>query len=313
MTIRTGTSRAWTAALILLAACAAGCVSPFGRSYESPADAAEALVAAIRSRDETGLRAVLGPRWRECVDSGDEVSDGQDLERFLSAYEERHAIVDEGEGRKVLVVGEAEWPMPIPILRKGSAWRFDTATGIEEIHAHRIGRNELAAIEVCRAAVDAQFEYLHQDPDGDGRQEFAGRFRSSPGQRDGLYWEAAEGEPESPLGSFAAEAHAQGYGVDQPSGDPSEPRPYHGYRYRLLTEQGPSAAGGARTYLDGERLVHGFAIVAWPASYGESGIMTFLINHNGVVFERDLGTDTDAVALAMTAFDPDADWSILLD
>ena len=208
--------------------------------------------------------------------------------------------------RAVLVIGNREWPFPIPLVKQGGAWRFDTEAGAEEILNRRIGRNELGAIEVCRAHVDAQREYASKDRNGDGILEYASRFRSSPGQRDGLYWPVGPDEETSPMGPLMASAQAEGYFTQQLPGH--ERQPYHGYYYRILTRQGEDAPGGAYDYIVRDRMIGGFALVAFPAKYGASGIMTFIVNQDGVVYQSDLGPDTEAIARQMTEFNPDTNW-----
>jgi Protein of unknown function (DUF2950) len=203
--------------------------------------------------------------------------------------------------KAVLVIGNEEWPFPIPLVRKDDSWQFDTAAGREEILARRIGRNELNTIEACLAFVDAQQEYAEKGIGGNG--VYAQRIVSQPGKKDGLYWPAASGEDESPLGDLAASAAAEGYRAGQ------QRMPYHGYYYRVLTRQGPSALGGAIDYVVRGKMIGGFALVAYPAEYGNSGVMTFVVNHQGVVFQKDLGLSTARVSGAMTTFNPDQSWS----
>jgi hypothetical protein len=205
-----------------------------------------------------------------------------------------------------LVVGEDEWPMPIPLVRSGDAWRFDADEGKDEILARRIGRNELSAIETCRAIVDAQREFAAISGRG-SEPVYAQKLASDPGQRNGLYWPTNAGEPPSPLGEEVVAAVAEGYGGRSATG----PRPFHGYCFRLLKAQGPSAPGGARSYLTGDRMIGGFAIVAWPIEYENSGIMTFMVSNRGVVYQKDLGGRTERIASEMATFDPDASWEIV--
>jgi hypothetical protein len=201
-------------------------------------------------------------------------------------------------------LGTEDWPFPVPIVKDGTAWRFDAAAGRDEILNRRIGRNELHAIEVCHAVVDAQMEYATVDRTGAGARTYAQKVRSEPGRKDGLYWDDPTGKDESPLGPLVAEATAEGYG---PAGS-GGPRPYHGYVYRILTAQGAKAAGGARSYVKDGKMTGGFALVAYPAEYGVSGIMTFIVNQNGIVLQKNLGEKTTEIAQAMTAYDPDDSW-----
>lgn len=288
-----------------------GCASGRQKSFQSPDAAAQALVAALRTSDSKSMAEILGPEGDSIIASGDEVADRQSITKFLAAYDENHALVAESDRQMILEVGKDGWPMPIPLIQKRGTWRFDTRSGRDEILARRIGRNELSAIQVCRAIVDAQREYAQLDPEGKGGRAFARKFVSDSGTRNGLYWESKSGEPPSPLGSLVATASQEGYTADPKKSE--EPRPYHGYYYRLLTSQGPSAPGGSRNYLEGDRMTGGFAILAWPAEPGNSGVMTFMVGQGGVVFQRDLGRRTDRIAREMQSFDPDANWEIVSD
>lgn len=270
-------------------------------SYPSPQVAVEGLLTAVRSGDPKMIVDVLGPEGRELASSGDPVADKAARERFISAYDEAHQI-KQGDTRATLVIGKDDFPFPIPLVAANGAWRFDTAEGVEEILDRRIGENEISAIEVLRAAVDAQREYAEVDRDGKGVQ-YARRLLSSEGTYDGLYWPTSEGESESPLGPLVGYAQAQGYTARQ-----GRPTPYHGYIFRVLTAQGPGAKGGARDYIVNGRMIGGFALVASPAEYGNSGVMTFIVNHDGDVYQRDLGPNTARIAAAMRAYDPDASW-----
>jgi hypothetical protein len=270
-------------------------------SYDSPEVAVEGLLSAVRSGDPKMIIQVLGPEGREIASSGDPVADKAARERFISAYDEAHEL-KQGDTRATLVIGKDDFPFPIPLVGSNGSWRFDTAAGLEEILDRRIGENEISAIEVLRSAVDAQREYSETDYDGNGLQ-YARRLLSTEGTYDGLYWPTSEGEPESPLGPLVGYAQAQGYTAQQ-----GRPTPYHGYIFRVLTAQGPDAKGGARNYIVNGRMIGGFALVASPAEYGNSGVMTFIVNHDGVIYQRDLGPETPRVAVAMKAFDPDASW-----
>ncbi|KAA5610424.1 DUF2950 domain-containing protein [Rhodovastum atsumiense] len=274
--------------------------------FAAPEDAVGALVAALQGHDPAALGALLGPGSETLVRSGDAVRDREEARRFLDAYAERHALVAAGEDRLLLQVGPQGWPLPIPLVRRDGQWRFDATAGAQEIVNRRIGRNEIAAIRFCLAYVDAQAAYhrLFQEVTGTGA--YAQRLVSSPGNYDGLYWPSDDNVPESPLAPVVAEAMAQGYP------GPERPGPqmvYEGYQYRILTAQGPNAPGGARSYLKDGKLVDGFALVAWPAVYGASGIMTFQVDQDGVVFQKDLGPDTATRAQAIRRFDPGLDWA----
>jgi len=275
------------------------------RIFASPEEAVDALVAATRHTRLRELREILGTAGRALIWSGDRVADQIGRDRFIGAYDQSHRIDATGPDGAVLIVGSEEWPLPIPLVRKGTGWHFDTGAAVQEILNRRVGRNELTVIDVCRAFVVAQREYAALDPAGAGLGEYAQRFLSSPGTRDGLYWPAASGEPASPLGPLVARAQAEGY--RRPA--TAQPVPYHGYYYRILTRQGPNAPGGARDYLVDGRLRGGFALIATPAKYGNSGVMTFLVNQIGVVYQKNLGPDTATVAARITEFDPDATWT----
>lgn len=268
-------------------------------SFASSEAAVEALVAAARA-DRTGeLVRLLGPSGRKLVISGDPVADKTGRAKFVAAYEKQHEINRTDDTTATLIVGDEQWPLPIPIVRgSGGRWRFDAKAGAEEILARRIGRNELSAIEVCRAYVDAQREYASKDRNGNGLLEYAQKFASSKGQHDGLYWPVKPGEPESPVGPLVASAHAEGY----------KRAPYHGYYYKILNRQGKDAPGGAYSYIAKNHMIGGFALVAYPAEYRNSGIMTFLVNQDGVVYQKNLGPNTPAIARAMTTFNPDSSW-----
>jgi hypothetical protein len=276
--------------------------------FSSPEEAARALVDASKSEQSDVVRRILGRGADEVLSSGDEVADRQARDKFLKAYDEKHELVTEPDGSTTLQVGRDDWPMPIPLVKSFGSWRFDTHRGKEEILNRRIGRNELSVQQVCLAIVDAQREYISQDRNGDGVREYARKVISDPGQRNGLYWETRADEPPSPLGPLVADAVEEGYGGAKTQS--GEPRPYHGYYFKLLQSQGPDAPGGARDYVLKGKMTEGFAVVAWPAEYGNSGVMTFLVNHQGVVYERNLGRRTPSIASAMTTFDPDGRWNI---
>jgi hypothetical protein len=225
--------------------------------------------------------------------------------RYLELFDEAHVVEKESEDVAILHVGSLEWPFPIPIVKDEGLWYFDSEAGREEIIDRRVGRNELSTIQVCLAYVDAQRDYFRNDWDGDGILEYAQRVLSSSGKKDGLYWPTQDGEELSPLGDMAAEAEAEGYDVDDPA---AGPRPYHGYFFRILKSQGEHAPGGACDYMVGENMIGGFALVAWPAEHADSGVMTFMVNHDGKVFEKDLGPETAELVKAITSFDPDDTW-----
>ncbi len=274
---------------------------PFG----SPEEAVQALITAIKANDTKELQAIFGTAGKSLIFSGDEVADQMGREQFTNAYDEMKQLENKDENRVILHVGSADWPFPVPIVKRGSSWYFNASEGKEEILNRRIGKNELNAIQVCLAVVDAEMEYATEDRDGDGIREYAQKFVSDPGKENGLYWDTKEGEDPSPLGPFAAKASREGYAGRHRAGKSA---PYHGYYYRILKEQGKNASGGARSYLVKGKMIGGFALVAYPAAYGNSGIMTFIVNQDGVVYQRDLGRNTASIAGAMKAFDPDPNW-----
>jgi len=277
--------------------------------FESPDAAAMALIEAAAEEGPDALYGVLGSDLEELV-SGDPVSDAADRQRFVELAQEEADLEDETEDSAILVVGPEDWPFPIPLAKDDQGWYFDTQAGIEEILDRRIGLNELHAIATARAFVDAQMEYKASDPDGDGVRAYAARLWSTEGTKDGLYWPSKEGEPESPMGPLVAEAVEEGYQVRQ---EGEGPRPYHGYYFRILKAQGPNASGGAKSYLNDTRLTEGFALLAWPATYGNSGIMSFQVNQRGILYEADLGEDTATAVAAIDAYNPDDDWEPVVD
>jgi hypothetical protein len=294
------------AVLVILFACGiAHAGASHQKSFSSPGEAVKAMAAAVKAGDTGALFRIFGPGSRDVVLSGDPVEDKEGHRRFTRRYEEKSRLED-ASGKVTLYTGNDEWPFPIPIVKAGSRWRFDTRAGREEILARRVGRNELNAIQVCLAYVDAQQEYaMEKGRQGNGLLEYAQKFVSAPGTHDGLYWEAGESEEQSPMGPLFAAAREAGYGGEALGG---ESAPYHGYFYRILKAQGKDAPGGARDYVVGDKLIGGFAIVAYPARYGSSGVMTFIANQDGVVYQKDLGKDAKHAALAMSAFDPDKTW-----
>ena len=275
------------------------------RTFATPEAAAQALIDAVKGRDVNGLLAIVGPNSGSWLFSGDTVADANDWKKFVAAYDQKKSLRKDGESKAILEVGTDDWPFPAPIVKRGAAWAFDGNAGREEILNRRVGRNELDTVQALLAVVDAQREYAASDADGNGYADYARRFRSTEGKRDGLYWPQGAGAPESPLGPLVAVAATEGYPKTPPAGKPA---PYHGYHYRLLTAQGPDAAGGAYNYVVAGKLLGGFAVVAYPASYGNSGVMTFIVNHDGVVYEKDLGTKTNAAANAMSRYNPDSTW-----
>ena len=278
---------------LALAAAVAVADPSTGPTFPTPEAATDALAGSLARRDVEALRALLGPEHDRLVPL-DDVSE-PDREEFLAEWARGHRVERDGATAR-LVLGDG-WTLPVPLVRRGDGWAFDTLAGVEEVRVRRIGRNELAAIQALFAILDAQVEYAGEDRDGDGVLEYARRFASGPGVRDGLSWPAAEGEPESPAGPL----------LDTAEGGDG----YYGYRFRILEAQGPAAPGGARGYRRGDDLVRGFAVVAWPARYGETGVKSFLVSHEGEAFERDLGSESAAVAMAMERFDPVPTWTRL--
>lgn len=276
-----------------------------GRQFDSPDHAVDALIAAVRSGRTADLLAIFGPRGKPLVESGDAVADKNGRAKFVASYDENHSLATQPDGKITLVLGKDGWPFPIPLVKADKVWHFDTAAGAEEILNRRIGRNELSAIEVCRAYIDAQREYSAKDRNNDGIREYAPHFTSHANQHDGLYWPAKPGEESSPMGALVARARDEGY---ESTGTRTKREPYHGYYYRILRRQGPHAPGGAHDYIVGNHMIGGFALVAFPAQYGASGVMTFIVNQDGVVYQKNLGSDTDKIAREMKEFDPDPSW-----
>jgi len=273
-------------------------------TFASPEEAVRAMVEALNSKDLKALEAIFGPGSRDLITSGDPVADQSGREQFLKLYGEKNRL-EQTANKVVLSVGNEDWPFPISMVKKDAFWRFDIEEGSEEILARRIGRNELNAIQVCLAYVDAQKEYAIKDRDGDGVLAYAQKFLSDPGKKNGLYWKAKKGDEQSPLGPLVGAAQEKGY-----SGKQSEekPIPYHGYYYRILNAQGKNAPGGAYDYMAKRKMIGGFALVAHPAKYASSGVMTFIVNHDGAVYQKDLGPNTEKAAQAIKLFNPDSMW-----
>lgn len=305
-----GPRRRWAAtvaAVLLSGATGLAFAADQQKTFSSPEEAAKALVAAAKSGDAKAMQGILGPGSVELVQSGDAVADRAGRERFVQAYGQANKLARQGDAKAILLVGKDEWPLPIPIVKDAAGWRFDPKEGREEILNRRIGRNELSAVQAVLAYADAQREYYLRNPQGDKLLHYAQKFVSAPGKRDGLYFPTKAGEKPSPLGPLFTSAKAEGY----TKGEAGQPYAYHGYHYRIIRAQGPSARGGAYDYVAQGRMIGGFALVAWPASYGNSGVMTFIVNHDGVVFEKDLGPDTAVAVKKVTRFNPDKSWKRL--
>ncbi len=270
---------------------------PGQKTFSSPQEASTALAAAAQSKDEKALLEILGPDGKEIISSGDEAEDAQSRADFLRRYQEMHRLVKEPDGF-ILYVGAENWPLPIPVVERDNAWYFDTAAGKREILYRRIGQNEISAIRVCQELVAAQQEYFA------AQHEYAQKIFSDEGQHDGLYWKAAEGEPQSPIGPLVASAVALGYAKKQNGA----PTPYRGYYFHVLTRQGKNSPGGPKAYIVGGKMTEGFAFVAYPAEYRSSGVMTFIVNADGVVYQKDLGWKTDVLAKAMKEYNPNFGW-----
>jgi len=274
------------------------------QTFDTPEQAAVALAAAWHGGSKPALLAIFGRGGMKLVSSGDPVAEKSAAARLAAEYDTAHKIEEIDAQKVLLLLGAGEFPYPIPIVKQGNVWRFDTLAGEQEIIDRRIGRNELNAIRACRTYVDAQREFAAGEATGNGKHIYAAKVVSSTGLHDGLYWPTKEGEAQSPLGPLFAVAAAEGYGA--PDAGPNAP--YHGYHYKILTQQGADAQGGAASYLEHGRLTKGYALVAFPAKYGDSGVMTFIVNQYGIVYEKNLGPDTPRIAQKMTAYDPDRSW-----
>ena len=273
------------------------------RTFASPQAAASALVDALKGNDMTALTAILGVKSNDELLSGDAIADRNDVAGFIRDYQQMHRFANGPDGKYYLIVGAGNWPMPFPLATRGSRWFFDTAYGERELHYRRIGRNELAAIQVLDAAVAAEDEYYNSTHDG-ATHQYAARLVSDPGRQNGLYWKAATGGPQSPMGPLVAAASAEGYRA----AGKGHPQEYYGYLYRLMAAQGAGAPGGAKDYIQDGKMTGGFAFLAYPARYGDSGIATFMVGPDGTIYEKDLGPKTESIASTITRFDPDSSW-----
>ena len=278
------------------------------RLFASPDEAVKALQAAAEAKDKAALRDIFGPEFQD-LSTGDEVQDANNAQRFALAMSQSCNPVKEGDDKITLEVGTNNWPMPIPLVKESGQWHFDTAAGKDEIINRHIGKDELHAIGVCRAYVAAQQEYAGVNRDVRGGTNYAQKFKSTPGTKDGLYWPPARNEPVSPFGPLVAEAHAERYSHHRGAG----PHPFHGYIFRILTRQGQAAPGGKMNYLSHGAMTGGFALVAYPEAWDKSGIMTFIVNQDGKVYERNFGEKTSRIAVAMKEYNPDGDWTLVQD
>jgi hypothetical protein len=278
--------------------------SPY-RAFATPEAAVRALIEAVKAEKLDDVMAIFGPESQELVAGSDPATARGNRQVFTVAVTEAWQLVDDGPDRKTLIIGSESWPFPVPLIRDTAGWRFDTAAGKEEVIARRIGRNELAAIRIARTYVAAQRQYAEQGHDGKPSGRFAQTFRSDPGKQNGLYWPSVRGQRRSPLGDLVAQAAAEG----RAPVDTARPSPFYGYYFKILTGQGADAPGGAKSYLVGGEMSGGFALVAWPADYDVTGVMTFLVNQDGTVLEKDLGPETATVAGGIALYNPDASWS----
>ncbi len=278
------------------------------RDFASAEDAVSAFVTALRDHQQADLRAILGPEGDRVIDSGDRYADRELQQRFVALYDEQHTIDQTSPGRAELDVGSNDWPMPIPLSENNGRWTFDTKAGAQTVIDRRIGRNELSAIRTLLACVDAEHDYFGRAKQANGNGEYAARLVSTPDRHDGLYWSVSEGEADSPLGPLVDAARDAGYPGELVSG---KPIPYEGYYFRILKAQGADGDGGARSYVHSGRMTGGFALIAWPAAFGSSGIMTFIVGPDGDVYQKDQGSETARIAAATTTFNPDLTWSRL--
>jgi hypothetical protein len=299
--------------------------APAQKLFASPEEAMQALVSAAEAKDKSVLEAIFGP-GHEKLESGDPTEDNNDLERFAAHLKESAKLEKTDNAKVTLIIGAENWPFPIPIVKQGDQWRFDTKAGLEELLNRHIGEHELEAILTCRAYVLAQWEYFTEsDHDGDALTEYAQKFISTPGRHDGLYWDTAEGETPSPLGVLLAHARAEGYSAGSGQNLTAEKKPfaksdsaanvprapYHGYFFKILTRQGPHAPGGRFNYIINKNMIAGYALIAYPDKWGSSGVMTFIVNNQGRVYEKNLGPNTAKIATAITEYDPDPGWTVV--
>jgi len=286
-------------------AAAAGQKAVASRTFATPEEAAKTLVDTVRKGDVSALLAIFGPDGKELFDSSDPATARMNQQVFTMAAKERWYLEDAAPNRKILVIGNEDWPFPVPLVKEGAAWRFDTAAGKEEILSRRIGRNELDTIATLRAYVAAQQRYAAQGHDGKPSGIYATRLASDPGKQNGLYWPTAKGQTRSPLGELVAQAAEDGRPINSTG---TQPSPFHGYRFKILTAQGAAASGGAKNYIVNGEMSGGFAMVAWPAQYDATGVMTFIVSSDGIIRQKDLGPGTEAAAKKITVYNPDSSW-----
>lgn len=277
-------------------------------TFATPEEAVQRLIDIVKKGDVDALLAIFGPEGKELLGSSDPATARMNRQVFTVAAAEKWRLEDDGAKGKTLVIGNEDWPFPVPIVKDANGWRFDTAAGKEEVLARRIGRNELAVIESCRAYVTAQHRYAKQGHDGNPAGIYAAKFRSDPGKENGLYWPTSKGQTPSPLGDLVAQAATEGRTV---GGLGSQPSPFHGYYFKILTAQGAAAPGGAKNYMVKGQMSGGFALIAWPAEYNVTGIMTFIVGSDGIVRQKDLGANTDPAARGITVYNPDASWRVV--
>ena len=291
------------AALAAMASCAGSEPQPQQLMFGSPEEAVQALAKIVKAADVEQLTQIFGPDSKELVDTSDPVTARRNRETFTVAFAENWKLVDGENGAKTLVIGNEDWPFPVPIVKDGNRWRFDTAAGKAEVLARRIGRNELAVIRSASTYVTAQHRYARDGHDGKPAKLYAQTFRSDPGKENGLFWPEVKGKPLSPLGDLVAQAASEGRPIAE-----GKQQPFQGYYFKILTAQGPAAPGGAKSYIVKGDMSGGFALIAWPAEYDLTGVMTFIVNHDGIVYEKDLGKDTAATASKISDYNPDESW-----
>jgi hypothetical protein len=294
------------ACVVLLGALSIPARAQTHRTYATPDEAVKALIAAAKAGSLDALVEIFGPDSKDLIASSDPTTARQNRQIFVVAAAERTRFEDDGPNKKTLVIGNEDWPFPVPIVKVANGWQFDTAAGKEEVIDRRIGRNELAVIDTCHAYLAAQERYAQQGHDGKPAGLYAMTFRSDPGKENGLYWPAKQGQKLSPLGDLVGQAAQEGRAINTASG--ARPSPFQGYYFKILNAQGSAAPGGAKQYVVNGNMSGGFALVAWPAQYGSTGVMTFIVNQDGIVYEKDLGSQTDAAARKITSYNPDTSW-----